>query len=299
MLGQFGAETVSLRLEKLPTHAYVRIQFEFYTFASWDGLAHDASDTWMARVANGPRLVYASFSNTGWQQSYPFPVGCGQVPARSGGRQLNVAMPWFDKSWNEHTVYPMSFVVPHRANVLELHFAGLRLQKVEDESWTLDNVRVELLQDRDTTPLSVDELTQLWNQLGTNDPGQGGEAMRRLGDCGDRGVAYLAGTLGWRDDAAAREELEYLTGALRYDDWDMWSEAADQCRRHMPRARALVAACVDARRFGPAPPPWLDEVFGPQHQQHVTNPGEIRAGRAAWIIQLLWTPDARRTLFLP
>ena len=298
LLGHFGNDPVTLRLTELPKHRFVRIYLELYTLNSWDGDNTDyGPDLWVARVADGPRLVYACFSTSGnRRQSYPLPFGLATTSAGTGGRSVHARLPFYDGStWSRQKVYPMCFVVPHTADSLTMHFTGMGLQFGHDESWALDNVGVELLDQRPAKTLSDQELEKAWQGLTSGSVTTACEAVRSLVASGDQGAAYLIGKLGWQPDKEYREQVLFMTNVLKFDDRFHWQEAAEELQSLGPRVWPLVFSHVDKRRFGDNPPPWVVEVFDrwgiPER-----SPERLREARAAHVLELIWTETARRAL---
>jgi len=186
----------------------VRVYFELYTLNSWDGNnSHCGPDLWEARVGDGPRLVYASFANIRVVQSYPLSFGLAETVRGTGGRRVQAEVPWSgERTWGEHIVYPMCFTVPHTAAELRLHFAGIGLQKLADESWALDNVGVALLSENPARELTAAQLDQAWKDLATEDVAAAWRATQALVAAGDQAVPFLVEHLDWPvgDATAAR-----------------------------------------------------------------------------------------------
>ena len=62
LLGRFGSEAVTLTVDKLPEHKFVRISFELFIVGNWGGTSKEtAPDLWQLSVDDGPVLVNASF----------------------------------------------------------------------------------------------------------------------------------------------------------------------------------------------------------------------------------------------
>jgi tetratricopeptide (TPR) repeat protein len=149
-LGQFGNETVSLKLSDLPLHSAVTISFDLYLINSWDGngtdpnrnLINPGPDIWDLSIVGGPTLFQTTFSNVegGWQ-AYPGWYPYANYPPYSGAAAVNTLGYVWDGNPSD-SVYHLSFVFPHSASSLELRFSSSGLQELYDESWGLDNVEV-------------------------------------------------------------------------------------------------------------------------------------------------------------
>jgi hypothetical protein len=156
-LGQFGNDTVTLTLQNLAPHTQVAVSFDLFIIRSWDGYLHSASpDLWSLNVRGGEGLISTNFDNhhspelnpppENHRQSYPEGFGTGDFPAQTGAAERNSL--GYEFVWQVPTVadavYCLKFVFPHSDGVLQLDFQGSRLEELENESWGLDNVRVEV-----------------------------------------------------------------------------------------------------------------------------------------------------------
>ncbi len=167
-LGEFGNDTVSLSLSGLAAHTSTTVSFSLYVIRSWDGNSTTVvngdplgPDRWRLNVAGGPTLLDTTFSNGNPAgQAYapnPFSTGCtgyqltlpsgvynpmtGASECYSLGYTFNDPINGTNESMD--SVYNLSFNFAHTGNSLTLNFQGLGLQSLADESWGLDNVRVE------------------------------------------------------------------------------------------------------------------------------------------------------------
>ena len=159
-LGQFsGSSGTSLTLNDLPAHTEIIVSFDLYILRTWDGNGHSGPDIWDLSIQGGPMLLHTTFSNTGIQanqkQDYPDNYPGGDNPARTGADESNtLGFTVVDYS-NEvmDTVYHFygdnNFDVPHTEISIVLDFSGIVgstiVHGVYDESWGLDNVRVEAI----------------------------------------------------------------------------------------------------------------------------------------------------------
>ncbi len=302
LLGRFGNEPVTLTLTGMPEHRFVRLYFELHTLSSWYGnSAQGGPDLWEARIEDGPRLVCASFTNSTLRalQSYPLPFGLGETVRTAAGFRVRAEIPYVEgRTWGEHVVYPMCFTVPHTAAELRLEFTGIGLGKIEDGSWALDNVGVALLNENPPRELTPAQMEQAWTDLASADVAVAYPATQALVAAGDQSVAFLAGKLGWQPDPEARDRFAELVAVLAHDDRTQWDEAAGEAQSAGPRFFPLVFAAVDRRRFGPSPPPWLSELFDGWSPPKDAGPEGLREGRAAHVLELIWSPAARQALLL-
>jgi hypothetical protein len=142
-LGQFSNDTVSLSLSGLPAHTQARLSFDLYVIASWDGWPSNAPiEIWDLSIAGGGNIIKTGFANIeGRNQYYPGTYPGGSNPARTGASENNTLgfLPYGD------SVYNFSFEVPHSAGSVVFQFTASGLQDIADESWGLDNVKVEVV----------------------------------------------------------------------------------------------------------------------------------------------------------
>jgi hypothetical protein len=145
------AETVSLTLSGLPSHAELTITFDLYLIRTWDGNSHVysprdqrfAPDLFNLSVVGGPTLLNATFSVHPERpyQSYPaqYPVD-GSTPPRNprhtGALGINAL------GYDMDAVYRLTFTFAHSAPTVMFRFTAPELQELWDEAWGLDNVEV-------------------------------------------------------------------------------------------------------------------------------------------------------------
>jgi hypothetical protein len=153
-LGQFGTESVKLTLDKLPPHKTVTVQFDLYILKSWDGEEPvSGPDIWGLKSDDGVALIDTTFTNVSTNRQR---FGCksGEVITPScqniggigpfGAALVNTLkfVPW-------DSVYKIKRTISHDRSFLILNFYGaLReappaVTTIENESWGLDNMRIE------------------------------------------------------------------------------------------------------------------------------------------------------------
>jgi uncharacterized repeat protein (TIGR01451 family) len=170
LMGEFGNETVSLKLDNLPFHTQAIVSFDLYILRSWDGnqvnwpgniasfpgMAINAiigPDHWRLD-ADGKNLLDTTFSNWAGQdfhQAYPENYPEGSHPAQTGAVRLN-SLGYATAYGPLDATYHMSYTVDHQNSSLVVDFTGSGLQELSDESWDLGNVRVDLTAGADPTP---------------------------------------------------------------------------------------------------------------------------------------------------
>ena len=167
-LGEYGNDTVTLSLGALPTHATATVSFSLYLIRSWDGNATNivngdplGPDHWKLALG-GTTLFDETFSNgnpagqsyspypgatscnAGYNASYPagtYNPMTGAVECYSLGYYFN------DPNLGNQamdSVYNLSFTFNHSASDMVLNFSAYGLQGLTDESWGLDNVKIDV-----------------------------------------------------------------------------------------------------------------------------------------------------------
>ncbi len=206
-LGRFSADSVRLSLDGLPPHARTRITFDLYIIQSWDGNSPgDGPDVLEVRVDRGPRLLYSSFSNQGpsQQQSYPGTYGVDAVPAQTGSAAVNTLGYSFGTPMD--STYHITRTFAHQDKSLTLVFSGLNLQGVADESWGLNNVKVEVL-DAPREHLELKRIDEAWAALAEDDATKAMEGASTINEWGDDAVREIRRQLA-AADAAKRDEKQ-------------------------------------------------------------------------------------------
>ncbi|NBX37682.1 MAG: hypothetical protein EBR10_10760, partial [Planctomycetes bacterium] len=169
-LGRFSSGANTILTVPLPEATTdVRLSFDLYIIDSWDGENTSVGpDRWGVNVVGGQTLLQHSFNN--WASSENVHGSSGQsfgglgappsvYPSRTGAFALN-QLGYQNGFGVRDSAYRMSFVVPVRGASVAFRFYDLGLQGVNDESWGLDNVRVEALTDQSAAPnLRVETLT--------------------------------------------------------------------------------------------------------------------------------------------
>ncbi|MBN1359162.1 MAG: hypothetical protein JW993_01150, partial [Sedimentisphaerales bacterium] len=164
-LGQFCNDTVRLTLRNLPAHAQVTLSFDLYVIQSWDGdqVVDPVSggtvgpDPWQVALGNGEVLLRTTFSNVDgppyyYPQSYPgwFPgtshqYGTGATERNTLGYTFTYAT---GGTRPADSIYHLTFDVAHADSTCTFEFSASGLQGIGDESWGLDNVCVEILDEQ-------------------------------------------------------------------------------------------------------------------------------------------------------
>ena len=139
-------ESVTLTLKDLKPHSQATVSFDLYILKSWDGNNPNyGPDRWSLKVEGGSTLLDTTFSNnfkTGTYdlslQNYPR----ANSPPQAGASVVNS----LGYRFYGDSIYHLAFTFPHRGDRLVLDFSSSLFEGkgTEDESWSLDNVRVAI-----------------------------------------------------------------------------------------------------------------------------------------------------------
>ena len=171
-LGQFGNETLSFKLDDLPDHGSVKVQFDLYLVGDWNGATEgaDGPSRWILD-ADGETLIDTTFSNGLGGQNYPdaYP---GPVNAEYSG-----AVAVDSLGYASDSTYRITHIFQRNESDLDfLHLnftaSGIGNSAAGDlnANWGLDNVQITLLDSQRTTSLGAGEIVEGVN-LGNTRPG--------------------------------------------------------------------------------------------------------------------------------
>jgi hypothetical protein len=137
-LGQFVNETASLSLANLPLHTKVTVSFDVYVMRSWDGSSSQwGPDVFDVRAENGPVLTRTTFAlQPPLRQAWP-----GDNATGAGAAETNTLGYRFDGVVKD-AVFRVSKTIEHSSDRLKLNFSASGLERLENESWGLDNLSV-------------------------------------------------------------------------------------------------------------------------------------------------------------
>jgi RHS repeat-associated protein len=127
-LGRFGNNTETLTLDTTPGETY-KLNFDLYTIDSWDG--NLGGPDYFNVAIDGTQVFRNTFSYTGTNQTF-------RAPERIANLGFQGAYP--------EDIYrgiPLTFTAT--GNTTKINFSGSGLQPLFDESWGIDNVRVNQL----------------------------------------------------------------------------------------------------------------------------------------------------------
>jgi len=158
-LGQFGNDAVTLTLQALAPHTGVRVSSDLFIIRSWDGngARHPGPDIWELTADPQRRLLRTTFDNLLFpiyveqfehRQSYPREYPDGHFLPRTAAVETDTLGYTYDFTeiglQPVDSVYRITRSFVHVSPTLRLTFSASGLQGLDDESWGLDNVRVNL-----------------------------------------------------------------------------------------------------------------------------------------------------------
>ncbi len=299
LLGRFGRmNQVSVALSGLPEHHVVRLYVEVVVFGRWSGNSSRSGtpDLMQIRVADGPRLACGSLgSHSGCKQSFPLPFRAGEFAGGTGGYKVTMQTP--GRTDSDAFVFPMLFTFRHDSASLGLLFNSVSAASLKSRSWALDNVGIQLLDSVPEAAFTAVQLRQTIDDLGNDDCAVALAAVQRLVACGDAGAAAVGEALGWHgEDASEREALVAFLSAFDHDDRRQWEEALEVCRELGVRAAAACDYRIDRRRARGELPNWFSQAEALGRKPRPRTESELRLWRSAWVLEQMWTPQARALL---
>ncbi len=194
-LGPFGPGTVTLNLAELPAHRALRISFTLHILGSWDGVGRWGPDRWQCGLRDGPTFIDTTFNNcfliwcdNVWQsfpELYspvqqtlfktmpslpPMLLACHGGSGATGLADLGWNWTKFKgKEYKEiSTTYRFHFVVPHAGPAAVIDFTNLCDDLKHDQSFALDDVSVEALQN--VPALAARDIELAWQSLFCGSP---------------------------------------------------------------------------------------------------------------------------------
>jgi hypothetical protein len=154
-LGPLGRQSVRVALDRLPPHQVVRVTCDLLILDSWDGGRYGTGwDRWKLAVDGGEPLIDTTFFNCTESlpavpvQSFPDMTARGFYPGRTDAFESNTlgyVRKWDnDTAWERDAVYRIEVTFAHTRAALALDFTGNASSEIDDESWGLDNVSVQI-----------------------------------------------------------------------------------------------------------------------------------------------------------
>lgn len=201
--GPFGNQPVSLTLDRLPQHRWVKVTFDLYIIGSWDGSSPVwGPDLWSFSVRGAQRLISASFCAWGYsgndEQSYPDDYSHAIHPAWTGAAERNV-VDIKNPEPPKNGLYKVEVIFPHTDDQVVLDFAGTYVDPPsEQQVWGVGNVEVRTFS---TETLTGEEaLPRLWEELASEDSVAANKALWRFVGAGAKALTFLQEKVGAMND---------------------------------------------------------------------------------------------------
>ena len=157
ILGVGETDVVTLTLNGLAAHNNTTLSFDFYAINSLDGYGPGGGtgENYRVAVGGGPTLLNTNFAvhPSSTSQAYPGSVPTDQNPPRTGADENNsLGYITVFAGLGGDSVYNLSFTFPHSDSSLSVSFTYAGLQELSDESWGIDNLRVDIDSAAETVP---------------------------------------------------------------------------------------------------------------------------------------------------
>lgn len=313
-LGGFTTEKLTLKLEKLPRHKYIRISLDLYIMGAWDGNGTVSApggrvgpDVWRMGVEGRPvLLVDETFSNMDFEsrwvtdaamtQSYPSVLPGEVFPAKTGAAERNtLGFEWATSDTimrQVDSVYKLSFVIPHDAAEVQFNFQGAQgLQPAADENWGLDNVKVEALDETDVKKLDDAAMRRLWETIGGHDPVAETDAFWQLVTAGDDAARFLRGKV--KRAGVDRKQFEKFLLDLDGDDFQSREKATQGLKQMGPSIASLLRDAI-ARTDSAEVKLRLETALSGMDKSPPANPEMRRYAIAMKLLRAIGTPTASK-----
>jgi hypothetical protein len=152
VLGRFNSHLVLLKLDTLPQHNALTIEFDLYIHDKWDGdyipPGSTIPDAWIMRVDNYPVYI-TTFSNGTYPQSFPdnYNGSMSKNPARSNAWGVRPGVCGNQGQADGTSYYRIEYTTTHNGG-LELSLSDV-LQPFNSpclKSWSVDNIRITAIE---------------------------------------------------------------------------------------------------------------------------------------------------------
>jgi len=248
-LGRFGRGAVRLPLKDLPPHERLRVSFDLLVFDSWDGKDWGrpgaGPDIWSLEVEGKGRLLRCTFANQPMafdnRQTFPDPYPGPLHPPQTGAAEKNSLPKRPGRTDYGSAVYRLSFTFAHRDEDVTFVFSGTCQEPLGDESWGLDNVKVDL--PAAAPRLDARRLDAHWEGLHEPDRVRAFGAYCALMAAGEQAAALAEERLRPKpmDPAAARRQI----AALDAQKWSQREKATAELQRMGPGVVPLLREALE------------------------------------------------------
>jgi len=148
VFGRFNSNYVLFRMDTLPEHNAIKIEFDLYLHDQWDGNHLPAGaaypDIWQMAIDNNP-VILTTFSNGNYPQSYPNNYQPNMInnPARGDSWGVLPGVCSNEGKANGSTHYKIEYTTSHKGALqLALSDVPNPLNSLCTKSWSIDNLRL-------------------------------------------------------------------------------------------------------------------------------------------------------------
>ncbi len=309
-LGEFCNDKVTLSLDKLPKHKYIRLSLDLYVIRSWDG--NFVKTAWGEMVGpnvvtigvrGGAVLMNASFANISeynQKQSYPDSYGFANYDPCTGVAAKNSLGFIFYKKFEMDAVYRLSFVLPHSEEAVKIDFSAASLQNADDESWGIDNVEVTLYEGPPSGSLDAEKLKALWGDLSGGDPARADKAIWTLvGAENSAGVTKLiADNLKLvRPSSEIPEDVAKLIELLDDSDWKVRENATEELKKMGEKVVPILRHVLEETKSAEVRTR-IRQILRDAGVGEMNDSDLLVASRAVRVLQIIGNDETRQTIAL-
>jgi len=162
-LGDFGSQSVRLKLDSLPGHQEMAVTFDLFIIRTMDGNDMNyGPDHWSLSVLGGAELLNTTFANTCAVrqadkplefyknlklQAYPgeYPVAHNQICTDAEEvNTLGYRVAVLGRGCDMDAVYKIRYTFPHTETSATLNFSAMGLEALDNESWGIASLEVSV-----------------------------------------------------------------------------------------------------------------------------------------------------------
>ena len=263
-LGPLDEKQVTLSLDRLPPHQFVRVRFLMLLYDRWNGDSQIfGRDVWDFRVVDGQPLLHTTFSNCGFfnnnnEQSFPDQYPWYPTHPAWTGAATKQTLGWRTgqetDTWGCDSQYDLDLTFPHVGKTLQLAFQS-QIKQHEDKPYGFVRMRVDCV----SGPAHLDPILfdTAWTTLAGDNAETAFTAAWQMIATGDAATAYIADHLPKPADAAPAPVKVPMDRDWTPDQFQYNTPASRQLARalHVLEVIHTPAAMKLLDQFGVAPTP--------------------------------------------
>ena len=144
VLGDFNNSKIDLKLDSLPLHNTLNIQFDLYIHDNW------RNDMWKMEFDNKEVLVTGFSNNKDCQQAYPNWINAGYALNSAGSNAFDLTLKGacrYFKIVGGTSLYRMERTIIHSDSTFKFSAsdAGEFFELTCDRSWSIDNLKISAI----------------------------------------------------------------------------------------------------------------------------------------------------------